>query len=171
MNKESDLKRNLVKRGLMTLAGVAMMAGLAGTAAASASSLQSAPAKPAVSAPASTSAQATKAGAVQAATTAAVNTRLLAGSHCYSWWQYSGNIWVESCYNGPYWGSVSWHPYYVIYDNFFTCTNSGTNCIDAHSYTYQYELDWYGTGHWYFDGPSGYTTYHQHVGFGPYYHS
>jgi len=88
----------------------------------------------------------------------------------YAWYtnHYYGNTWQDVRYSGPYYSGY-WSPYYVIYDNFKTCTNSGTGCIDGDAFTYQYFLHYTPNNTWYYYGPSGYTTYHQALGFGPYY--
>jgi len=88
----------------------------------------------------------------------------------YAWFtrQYAGNTWQDVRYSGPYYSGY-WSPYYVIYDNFKTCTNSGTGCIDADAYTYQYLLRWSPNNTYYYYGPSGYSTGHQAVGYGPYF--
>jgi hypothetical protein len=163
-DKESDL--NLKKKILMTVAGLSMVVGMAGTAAAGASSLQSSPAKPAASASASQGAQTTKAATTVAASTNAVNTHAVGCNYWYTW-HYLGNVWVDSYYCGPYY-SYPWWPYYRIYDNFKVCNSSGYNCISAQSWTWQDYLYYWPLHTWYYYGPSGYSTSHELVGYGPY---
>lgn len=95
-------------------------------------------------------------------------TASVVGTNYWYTWENARNSWSDRYYSGPYY-SYPWYPYYVVYDNWKTCTYSGTNCIDAHAYTYQYYLYYYPNGTWYYYGPGGYqsnsTTY---GGWGPY---
>jgi hypothetical protein len=90
------------------------------------------------------------------------------GAHYWFTWQNARNSWSDRYYSGPYY-SYPWYPYYVVYDNWKTCTFSGTNCIDAHAYTYQYYLYYYPNGTWYYYNTGGYQSNSvNYSGFGPY---
>ena len=114
-----------------------------------------------------------------------------AGATYWYTWQYSGNIWVDDYYSGPYFtdgatdlvdGSF-YSEYYIVYDNFKTCTSSGGDCLDASAYTYQIfgyltpDLTPSEVGlrialadptGWYWQGPSELTQAEQLIGYGPY---
>jgi len=83
-------------------------------------------------------------------------------------WRNARNSWADRRYSGPYWHITDWQPYYVVYDNWKTCTYSGTGCIDAHAYTYKYLLRWRYNGLWYYYDTTGYTTDPYGPGWGPY---
>ena len=89
-----------------------------------------------------------------------------------SWydWQYAGVTWVHTGYTGAYY-SYPWYPYYVLYNDMYICTTSGTSCQQADTYFYEYLLYYYPNGQWYIYGPSGYTGYSgfplSQLGWGP----
>jgi hypothetical protein len=78
-----------------------------------------------------------------------------AGSYYWFTWHNARVSWSDRYYSGPYY-SYPWYPYYVVYDNWKTCTYSGSSCQSAYAYTYGYYLYYYGSGWYYYFG--GYTT-------------
>ena len=91
------------------------------------------------------------------------------GSYFWYTWQNARNSWSDRYYSGPYY-SYPWYPYYVVYDNWKTCTYSGTSCLSAHAYTYQYYLYYYPNGTWYYYNTGGYQSNStNYSGWGPYY--
>jgi hypothetical protein len=92
-----------------------------------------------------------------------------AGTNYWYTWQNDRNSWVDRYYSGPYY-SYPWYPYYVVYDNFKTCTYSGTGCIDGDAYTFQYLLYYYPNGTWYYYNTGAYqgSSTNPYGGFGPY---
>ena len=89
------------------------------------------------------------------------------GSYYWYTWHNARNSWADRYYSGPYY-SYPWYPYYVIYDNWKTCTYSGGSCIDAHAYTYQYFLYYYPNSTWYYYNTGGYDSGSYGIGWGPY---
>jgi hypothetical protein len=90
------------------------------------------------------------------------------GTYYWFTWQNARNSWVDRYYSGAYY-SYPWYPYYVVYDNFKTCTYSGYYCIDANAYTYQYLLYYYPNGTWYYYNTGGYQSNStDYSGWGPY---
>jgi hypothetical protein len=90
------------------------------------------------------------------------------GSTYWYTWQNARNSWVDRYYSGAYY-SYPWYPYYVVYDNFKTCTYDGSYCVDAHAYTYQYLLYYYPNGTWYYYNTCQYQSNSTDCsGFGPY---
>jgi hypothetical protein len=91
-----------------------------------------------------------------------------AGSYYWYTWQNARNSWSDRYYSGAYY-SYPWYPYYVVYDNFKTCTYSGTDCLDGHAYTYQYYLYYYPNSTWYYYNTGGYQSNStDYSGWGPY---
>jgi hypothetical protein len=167
---------------MMILAGLTIAVGLAGSAsasaltgsqttrsAASASALKTAPAERAASVSSSQTKPASLPDVARAQQVVLTSEVHAAVNYWYSW-QYYGNVWVASYYDGPYYG-YGWSPYYVIYDEFYLCTTGETGCLRTDTYTSQYYGDYYGysaVGTWTYYGPAGFTPSHQLVGYGPY---
>jgi hypothetical protein len=176
-----------LKKTLAALASLALVSGFAGTATA-ATSTPTAKAPPAVSAATQaadlsklkadlsklgnaklTAAQAKSLGLQKASSKDVARLKQLqkqnssqakashVGSYFWYTWHNARNSWVDRFYSGPYY-SYPWYPYYVIYDNFITCNYSGTGCIDADAYTYQYYLYYYPNGTWYFYNTCSYQS-------------
>lgn len=83
--------------------------------------------------------------------------------YLYSWHNYLFS-WADRYYSeySYYYNSNESVYYYFYYDNWKTCTTTGSGCIDAHAYTYFYYEYLYYYGTWYSYGPYGYP------GYGPY---